>query len=601
MKSKKTRGRGLFRINAPPALSKLSMFMILAGICFLPDAARADVGNPVCPGEEVFFDPGNGEDIVVPQGYKVEVFAKGLNFPTDVAFMGGKHNFKVAVLESGQGLPSRCNDNTQVPAVGKFDPANPFTPGLLILDKSGNKIAGPLGKPTPSGGGLQPDGPAIGLAFERPGGNGRLFVTSSNQGARGAPGAGNNSSRISVINPGTGAVVPFITGLPTGDHPTEQLAVKGKWIYWSQGSATNSGVAGLDNGGGANQNDIPCQDIRLSDETFDSGGGVVTSGFSPHGVARPGAHVPAFEGATRKGMCTGAILRARVDAHNPASTIEPVSWGYRNPFGIRFAPENHPLKGELLVTENGEDERGARPVNNAPDRLQVARQNKDGTPDFHGWPDRFGFLESTQVVFNPIGGPADDNPGAAVGNPVRPVLAFPPQAVTTPLAALPADVAAVGLDFAPDGFVGGVVKPGAALVSREGDFGFTRANGMPIEGHDIQMVNFSKNAPLQITTSRFAFNCKQADQRHTPDGGADCADPKAAAFVSRLRGINRPITAAFGPDDALYLVDYGAVRDFGQSEPESSFTNPADAALVQIPGTGVIWKISRVNGGRHGN
>jgi hypothetical protein len=47
----------------------------------------------------------------------------------------------------------------------------------------------------------------------------------------------------------------------------------------------------------------------------------------------------------------------------------------------------------------------------------------------------------------------------------------------------------------------------------------------------------------------------------------------------------------------LYLVDYGAVRDFGRAEPESKFVDPADAPLVQIPGTGVIWKISRTRSG----
>jgi hypothetical protein len=42
------------------------------------------------------------------------------------------------------------------------------------------------------------------------------------------------------------------------------------------------------------------------------------------------------------------------------------------------------------------------------------------------------------------------------------------------------------------------------------------------------------------------------------------------------------------------IVDYGAVRDFGRSVPASKFRNPANAPLVQIPGTGVIWKISRI-------
>ena len=139
--------------------------------------------------------------------------------------------------------------------------------------------------------------------------------------------------------------------------------------------------------------------IEPSHNTFDSGDGHKTSGYSNHGVARPGAVVKAFEDATKPGMCTGAILRARINAAHPENTIEPFSWGYRNPFGIRFAPHDHALKGGLFVTENGEDERGARPTNFAPDRLHLARQHKNGKPDYHGWPDRFGFLESTQAVF----------------------------------------------------------------------------------------------------------------------------------------------------------------------------------------------------------
>src|SRR6266508_111926 len=90
----------------------LLVSVALAGLLANPAAAAAAmVGNPACPGEEVLFDPGNGEDIVVPEGYKVEVFAKGLNFPTAIAFMGDKAQFQVFVLESGRGLPSRCNDN----------------------------------------------------------------------------------------------------------------------------------------------------------------------------------------------------------------------------------------------------------------------------------------------------------------------------------------------------------------------------------------------------------------------------------------------------------------------------------------------------------
>ena len=606
--SRRSTARSALRRGGKDALSAA---LLLAGIAVAPVAALADASNPVCPVETVFFDPGNAEDIVVPDGYKVEVFAKGLNFPTDVAFLGGKDNFRVLVLESGMGLPSPCNVNTKVPGIGKFDAKNPFTPDLLIFDRHGNKIGGPLGKPTPSGGGFQPDGPAIGLAFEHDAAGGTLFATDSNQGVRGAPGAANNTSRIVKVNISNGTVTPVIVGLPTGDHPTEQILVKDGWLYWSQGSATNAGVTGHDNGGGGNQHDIACQQITLSDTVFDSGDHK-TSGYSNHGVQRPGAVVPAFEGATRKGMCTGAILRAQIT--NPMNTIEPFAWGFRNPYGIRFSSADHPLKGQMLISENGEDERGARPTNNAPDRLAIARQNADGTPEYHGWPDRFGFLDSTQSVFNPIGGNGDDlcSPTGCTPSdiarvkaeniPVRHVFAFPPQPPVAPLALQPADVAAVGLDFAPRSFVHGVVKPNAALVAREGDFGFSPENGKPGEGHDIELVNFTNAGnPNELQLSRFAFNCPQGSHSNNPDGSPTCKVEVDQAFTGRLHGINRPTTLRFGPDGAAYLVDYGAVRDPGGSDPDSKFVSPADAPLVQIPGTGVIWKISRSDDRRGGD
>jgi len=34
------------------------------------------------------------------------------------------------------------------------------------------------------------------------------------------------------------------------------IIVKDGYIYWSQGSATNSGVTGHDNGGGGNQHEL---------------------------------------------------------------------------------------------------------------------------------------------------------------------------------------------------------------------------------------------------------------------------------------------------------------------------------------------------------
>jgi len=125
-----------FKAGSPPRLSRIAAALAVAGIAAVPVAALADGVNPNCTEESVFYNPGNGEDIVVPRGFKVEVFAKGLNFPTDVAFVGSKDNFKVYVLESGTGLPGKCNNNDtdalKAMGIGKFSGESIHTrhPGL---------------------------------------------------------------------------------------------------------------------------------------------------------------------------------------------------------------------------------------------------------------------------------------------------------------------------------------------------------------------------------------------------------------------------------------------------------------------------------------
>src|SRR5438874_3794215 len=325
-------------------------------------SANNTLANPICTDNTANFNPTLPPSIVLPPGFTASVFVSGLNFPTGIAFLGDSQNFQVFVLESGHGLGgSRCNEQEDPIVGGTFSSTNPFTPDILVFNRNGRLIRGPFGKPTSSGGGFQPAGPAIDIAFVNGFSGGRLFATDSNQSTHG--GGQNNSSRIVTVNPMTGQVTPFITDLPTGDHPTEQLAFKGGWIYWSQGSTTNSGVVGRDNGGGTNQSDIPCQDITLSQNVFDSGGGIKTSGYSPFGVQRPGATVKAFESAMHHGVCDGAILRAPLNSAHPENAIEPFSWGYRNGYAIRFASNDHPLAGALLVGEDGPDERGARPSN----------------------------------------------------------------------------------------------------------------------------------------------------------------------------------------------------------------------------------------------
>src|SRR5215469_17601978 len=164
---------------------RLTGALAVAPLLALPTFSwAATVANPTslpqCMDNTAFFDPTLPPSINLPAGFKASVFASGLNMPTGIAFLGSSSSFQVFVLESGHGIPSVCNDESAQPG-GTFAGNNPFTPDILVFNQNGTKIRGPLGKPTPSGGGFQPSGPAIDIAFVNGPSGGRLFATDSNQ------------------------------------------------------------------------------------------------------------------------------------------------------------------------------------------------------------------------------------------------------------------------------------------------------------------------------------------------------------------------------------------------------------------------------------
>jgi hypothetical protein len=169
----------------PNRSHSLTAALAFAPLLALPAVAQAaTVTNPTplpqCADNTAFFDPTLPPSIDLPPGFKASVFVSGLNAPTGIAFLGDAGSFQVYVLESGHGLPSVCNDQSMQPG-GEFATNNPFTPDILVFNQNGRLIRGPLGKPTSTGGGLQPEGPAIDIAFVSGFSGGRLFATDSNQ------------------------------------------------------------------------------------------------------------------------------------------------------------------------------------------------------------------------------------------------------------------------------------------------------------------------------------------------------------------------------------------------------------------------------------
>src|SRR5256885_16401107 len=118
--------------------------VVLIGILASSPSAHAQTAtNPLCPGEDVFFNPGNGQDIDVPSGFTVSAFVKGLNFPTPVAFRGNARRFEGYVLESGHGLPGRGKDGTGRGG-GTVSPPHPFPPHIPVVHEGGKFPPWPL-------------------------------------------------------------------------------------------------------------------------------------------------------------------------------------------------------------------------------------------------------------------------------------------------------------------------------------------------------------------------------------------------------------------------------------------------------------------------
>jgi len=268
--------------------------------------------------------------------------------------------------------------------------------------------------------------PVNGLCFH----NGGFYISEG-----GSPG---RISRWVSDQKQSGERVTVLDGLPgLGNYHTNMTVVgpDGK-LWFSQGAMTNSGIIGLDAyelgwlGRLPHNCDVPGYDVVLTgascetanplDLTADSK--TRTSAFSPFGVtAEPGHRLAG------RVPCTAAVLRCALDG----SALELVAWGLRNAYGLAFLPD-----GRLLATDQGADDRGSRPIGNAPD---VLFEVKPGA--WYGWPDFVSGVPVTDPRFRPTRGPAPDlllANHAELPPPEKPLLEFAVNAAATKLAVIPA-------------------------------------------------------------------------------------------------------------------------------------------------------------------
>ena len=340
-----------------------------------------------------------------------------------------------------------------------------------------------------------------------------------------------------------GAVNELLTGLPgLGDHQTNHPLVgpDGR-LYWGQGCVTNLGVVGADNFGyewlatHPDHHDTPAEDIELVGRRYDAPNvlgnpleTVSTGAFAPFGTEA---------GTLVRGSpkASDAVLSCLPDG----SDLRVVAWGLRNPYGLAFAPD-----GRLYATEHGSDERGARFIIGDPDDLYEIREGA-----WYGWPD---FASGTRL---------DDERWGTGGRGREPVLAaFPDPDPAPPVASFETHAGANGIAIADDRFGFG----GQAFVALFGDLApLTTARQVVPAGFKVVRVNLQSG---QIDD--FAVNRTQG--------------PASKLFHG---GFERPSHCAFGPDGALYIVDFGEIKLALEK-----------GGIRMRQGTGALWRIRRLRG-----
>jgi glucose/arabinose dehydrogenase len=442
-------------------------------------------------------------DIALTPGYSIEPVASGLSFPTGVTF---DDRGRVYVVESGY-------------SYGEVY----LTPRLLRVEPGGAVTA------ISSGG---HNGPWNGVSYHA----GAFYV------AEGGTDSGGRVLRIGA----DGVITALLEHLPTGgDHHTDGpvLGPDGK-LYFGLGTMTNSGVVGTDNfelgwlKRHPDWHDVPCRELVLAGKNFESknpltGGDttVSTGAFLPYGTpSEAEQHIPG------EVPCSGAVLRADLESRE----LELVGWGFRNPFGLAFTPA-----GELLVTDNGYDVRGSRPVWGDADWLWTVDPKQP--PLWHGWPDYADGRALDQERYKPPGQP----------QPAR-LLASEPNPAPKPLALFATHSSSNGIDVSRSAQFGFV---GQAFVAQFGDQAPWAGKTVAPAGFKVVRVNLHDGV-----IEEFAANVGTVN---------------GPASYLKSGGLERPIAVRFHPTEhALYVVDFGVMT-------------MSDKAAKPLPGTGVLWRIRR--------
>jgi hypothetical protein len=300
--------------------------------------------------------------IKVPPGYKVGVFASGLDTVTSIT-VDKNDNVWVAISGNTFGFPPQGIDK----------------PHVKIFDKSGKLIKDNVGLGMFKSFALN----EIGYCPE----NGRTYV-------------GDYSYGIWEIDGVNGTPKLIMNEVPIGDHALGGITCRDGYLYYAVGAPTNSGFSDANIHGWTDAvdpywekrtpagvpplpRDPPCRDIVLTGLNIRDTEGNLTGAYLPKGTpSKPGQVIPAQK------PCGGAIHRAKLkpDSNYTRDDWEVYAMGLRNSSGVAFGPKGSRFEKALVVSDNGMNDKGNRRVANGAEKLFVFTEKGQDA----GFPDKEG-------------------------------------------------------------------------------------------------------------------------------------------------------------------------------------------------------------------